>query len=141
MPGKEEYFNSEKYEVRHWDWQTRTPFHRLIARLNRIRNENEALQNTFNYVSCQTDQDKLYAYFKAAGENQLLIIVNLDPQYKQSGWVRLPLEALQISEGQVLELEDLLNNRIYHWDKEWNYVELDPEISQAHLFRIKKYIR
>jgi starch synthase (maltosyl-transferring) len=141
MPGKEEYFNSEKYEVRHWDWQTRTPFHRLIARLNRIRNENEALQNTFNYVSCQTDQDKLYAYFKAAGENQLLIIVNLDPQYKQSGWVRLPLEALQISEGQVLELEDLLNNRIYHWDKEWNYVELNPEVSQAHIFRIKKYIR
>jgi starch synthase (maltosyl-transferring) len=141
MPGKEEYLDSEKYEVRHWDWQTKTPFHNLIKRINLIRKENEAFQNTFNYQPCQTNQDQLMAYFKTSGTNMILVVLNLDPVHKQNGWVQLPLKELRVEEGQVIELEDLLNDKTYHWNKEWNYIELDPAHTLAHIFRIQLYHR
>src|SRR5262249_10611195 len=42
--GSEEYLDSEKYQVRHWDWEAPNVFRELIARVNRIRRENPALQ-------------------------------------------------------------------------------------------------
>ena len=43
-PGSEEYLNSEKYEIRHWKLDDPRSLRDLIARVNRIRRENPALQ-------------------------------------------------------------------------------------------------
>jgi len=141
LEGKEEYADSEKYEIRQWDWKAETPLRKLYRRINRIRNENEAFHDTFNYVPCRTDNDKIMAYFKASESNKVFIVVNLDPHHKQSGWVQMPLKELHSSEGEIWKMEDLLNDRTYHWDKEWNYVELDPENTPAHIFKIHPFNR
>ncbi|MFM2285313.1 MAG: hypothetical protein RLZZ543_810 [Bacteroidota bacterium] len=138
MPGKEEYFNSEKYEARHWDWHSSTPFRELMRKINRIRKENEAFHTTFNIRFCETDNEHLIAYYKPStdGQNKVLTVVNLDPLNKQSGWVKLPEELMPAHEGHMLEMHDLMDDNHYRWNRQWNYVELDPRLMPAHIFRI-----
>ena len=138
MPGKEEYFNSEKYEARHWDWKTETPLRTLISKVNRIRHEHSAFHTTFNIRFCETDNEHLLAYLKTStdGNSQVLTVVNLDPIHKHSGWINLPLSLFNAHEGQTMDLTDLLDHSTYRWNRQWNYVELDPRISPAHIFNI-----
>src|SRR3954471_11732439 len=44
LPGKEEYADSEKYEIRAWDWEREGNIRPLITRLNQVRRHNPALQ-------------------------------------------------------------------------------------------------
>jgi starch synthase (maltosyl-transferring) len=138
MPGKEEYFNSEKYEARHWDWHTVTPFRELMRKINRIRKENAAFHTTFNIQFCETDNENLIAYYKISQDksNQVLTVVNLDPVNKQTGWVKLPETLMPAHEGHTLEMHDLMDDSHYRWNRQWNYVELDPQLISAHIFHI-----
>lgn len=139
VPGKEEYLDSEKYEVRHWDWSLKSSFHDLIAKINHIRRQNPAFYSTFNIQFCETDNPSLMAYFKQTEDkaNAILIVVNLDPHNKQSGWIKAPLELLGIHEGEIMELHDLMDGSHYHWNRSWNYAELDPRLMPCHIFQIK----
>jgi starch synthase (maltosyl-transferring) len=139
IPGKEEYMDSEKYEVRHWDWNKENKITRLIGRINAIRKEQVSLQQTNNIEFCDTDNDQLIAYYKFddSRENETLMIASLDAYYSKQGWVRLPLQSLGIHEGHTVMVTDLITGNSYHWDKEWNFVELHPALP-FHLFKIQK---
>ena len=137
--GKEEYFNSEKYETRYYDWNHRNRLTDVITRVNRIRKENPALQSTWNVHFTGTDNDRLMSYVKLTedGSNIIWCIVNFDTEFTQSGYVEVPRELLGIK-GQVhLKVTDLLSGAAYHWFNEWNYVELDPDQYPAHIFRVE----
>ena len=134
-PGKEEYWDSEKYEIRVWDWETQTPFRRFIKGLNCIRKTQPALQDTYNITFCETDQEMLLAYYKQTGESRVLVVMNLDPHYMQSGHVRLPYGAFNF-EGRSVEVKDLITEEMYRWGGEWNYVELNPERYPCHIFSL-----
>ena len=82
-PGKEEYLNSEKYEVRYWDWGKRNKLTDIITKVNATRKANPALQITNNIKFCTIANDMLLAYYKKSGNNHILCVVNLDP-YKLS---------------------------------------------------------
>jgi starch synthase (maltosyl-transferring) len=139
-PGKEEYFNSEKYEIRHWDWTTKTPLRNLIKEVNQIRNNYKALQTTYNIEFCTIDNNQILCFVKKDIElgKHLYIVVNLDPNFKQSGFCFLPYQSLGIKEGMAVKIKDLLTNELYIWDKEWNYVELVPEQRVCHIFEIEQ---
>ncbi len=139
MPGKEEYLNSEKYEIQHWDWSFKNKMTHLITEINKARKENPALQHTNNYQNCTVGNDSLLAFYKETEDksNQMLMVVNLDPYHRQSGTVQTPLTAIGIQEGQSFTVKDLLTGNSYIWSSEWNYVELDPAFP-FHLFRISK---
>lgn len=139
IPGKEEYLNSEKYEVRQWDWSHRNKLMHVISRMNQIRNENEALHYTNNYRSVYADNDHLLAWIKTFGENRLMMVANFDAWNRQSGTVHLPLDALKLSEGQHFTVHDLFTGEKYNWNGSRNYVELDPYRLPFHLFRIEGY--
>jgi len=68
--------------------------------------------------------------------NVILTVVNIDPANTQSGWVELPLERLGLDPHEPFEVEDLLTGAQYTWRGAWNYVELNPHVSPAHVFRI-----
>jgi starch synthase (maltosyl-transferring) len=139
VPGKEEYHNSEKYEVKHWDWKAPNRMRDLIKQVNRIRKDYAAFHSTFNCVFCETDNEHMIAYLKKSSDasNSVLCVVNLDPNHKQSGWVKLPLDVLQVSEGHAIEMHDLIDGKTYSWNRQWNYVELDPRLIPGHLFHIR----
>ena len=143
LPDKEEYLNSEKYEVRQWDWDSPGSIKEWIARINRIRKENPALQTTWNVHFFEADNDYLFCYGKATQDfsNILLVVVNLNPFHTQSGWIKIPLSTLGIDPKQPYLVHDLLSDDKYIWQGESNYVEINPLISPAHIFRVRKRLK
>lgn len=137
FPGKEEYLNSEKYEIRHWDWERTNKLTYLITLVNRIRKENVALQQTNNITFCRVDDDALMAYLKVSGNNRLLIVVNMDAYNRRANMVQVPIGELGIGPDQEYLVRDLLTEATYTWKGEWNYVELDPYILPMHLLKIE----
>jgi starch synthase (maltosyl-transferring) len=142
-PGSEEYRDSEKYQLRHWSLQQADSLWSLIARMNRIRNENVALQSDTGLHFCKIDNEQLIAYLKvdAASTNVILTVVNLDPHQPQSGWVEIDVEALKFDPDQPYQVHDLLSDQRYIWRGRNNYVLLDPQRSPAHVFRLRRRVR
>lgn len=137
FPNKEEYLNSEKYEIRYWDWEKTNKMTYLIGLTNRIRHENAALQTTSNITFCQVSDDAIMAYVKASGDNKLLIVVNTDAYNRRAATVQVPIWQLGIYPDQPYTVHDLLTGAYYTWQGESNYVELDPYVLPMHLFRIE----
>ncbi len=137
-PGKEEYLNSEKYEIKHWDWEKENKLTQLIRLTNRARKENSALQETNNIQFINVPNDNILAYLKtSANGNKILCVVNLDGYHKQSAGIQLPLNLIGKYQNQPYIVHDLLTGAKYQWQGEWNFVELDPHIMPMHLFRIE----
>lgn len=139
VPGKEEYQNSEKYQLRHWDWNIENKLIRVIKKVNEARRNHASLQQTVNITFCDTDNEKLLAYLKYDDDHGdfTLMVVNLDSYYSCQGWIKLPLANLGVREGQQLHVSDLITGSSYVWDKEWCFVELHPTLP-FHLFKIHK---
>lgn len=137
-PGKEEYLNSEKYEVRLWDWSKTSKLKHLITRINQIRKQHTALQFTNNIEFCSIENEQVLAYFKQSedGTSNMLFVVNLDPFNKQGGWVNIPRNLMGISGDTPMRMTDLVTGSSYIWNSDWNYVELDPYQVPYHIFSI-----
>jgi starch synthase (maltosyl-transferring) len=142
-PGSEEYLDSEKYEIKDWDIRRPDSLRDFIARLNRIRRENPALHGDWSLRFHPTDNDQLICYSKQTEDfsNIVVVVVNLDPHHKHSGWLELPLQTLGIDPKQPFQTHDLLSDARYLWHGNRNYVELDPRIVPAHIFRLRRRIR
>ena len=142
-PGSEEYLNSEKYEIKRWDLSAPQILENLITRVNQIRRENAALQSNRNLRFHRTDNPELIAYTKSTddGSNIILTVVNLSPHFKHSGWLELPLAHFGLDAGKNYQMHDLLTDARYLWKGERNYIELNPEKSSAHIFRLCRYLR
>lgn len=142
-PGSEEYLDSEKYQIRAWDMHRTDSLKDLITRINRIRKENPALQSDWNLAFHPVDNEQLIAYSKTSedGENVILVVVNLDPHHKQSGWVEVPLKFFELEEHQEFQVHDLVTGARYLWHGARNYVELDPQVMPAHIFRVRRRVK
>jgi starch synthase (maltosyl-transferring) len=139
-PGKtssEEYLDSEKYQLRTWDRTDPNSIAPLIKQLNRIRQENPALQRNENLIFHTAPNDNLLVYSKSTSDhtNTILTVINLDPVNTQSAWLDLNLAALNLPWTGFFDVEDLLTNTIYHWKDQWNFISLNPTTT-AHIFRI-----
>ncbi|GAB3642327.1 alpha-1,4-glucan--maltose-1-phosphate maltosyltransferase [Spirosoma arcticum] len=137
FPGKEEFLNSEKYEIRYWNWEKTNKLTYLISLVNRIRRENAALQTTNNLTFCSVKDDAIMAYLKVTGSNRLLIVVNTDAYQRRAAWVQVPIWQLGIGPDQSYTAHDLLTGAYYTWRGERNYVDLDPYVLPMHLLRIE----
>jgi len=138
LEGKEEYLNSEKYEVRKWNRPKENSFRELITIVNQLRKDHAALQDTWNLRFCPIESDYLIAYLKS---NMFLIVVNLDPYATHYGMVHLPLDFLGVANGQPFLVHDILSNRRYLWNGQTQYIELNPQQMPAHIFRIYSTMR
>ncbi|MFQ3598459.1 MAG: alpha-1,4-glucan--maltose-1-phosphate maltosyltransferase [Chloroherpetonaceae bacterium] len=140
--GKEEYLDSEKYEIKAWDL-SQFNIRPFIKRINEIRKENPALQQTKSIVFTEVEiapkveSEYLIAYLKSSGRNHVLSVVNHHPTQTQEGWVRVPLERLGIQEGDSYRVRELITNTEFTWNKAWNYLRLNPNELVAAIFRIE----
>jgi starch synthase (maltosyl-transferring) len=142
-PGAEEYLDSEKYQVRHWDLDRADSLAPFIARVNAARRDNPALQRNDGLAFFPVDNDELICYGKVdvEGENAVLVVVNLDPHHVQSGWVTLDLAALGVDEDRAFQVHDVLTGARFLWSGARNFVELDPTRAPAHVFRVRRRVR
>jgi starch synthase (maltosyl-transferring) len=138
LTGREEYYNSEKYEVRHYDWKRTNRMTDIMSLLNKIRKQNQALHSTWNTQFCAIENNQIVAYLKATDDlsNIILVVVNLDPNNGQNGYIQLPKEKLRIGDKINVKLHDLITDEHYTWTQEWNFVDLNPNKMPFHLFKL-----
>lgn len=142
-PGSEEYLDSEKYQLRHWELHHPDNLQELIARVNRIRRENPALQSDRRLHFHPTDNEHLLCYSKSTADlsNTLVVVVNLSPYHPHAGWVSLDLERLGLDAERPYQVHDLIGDGHFLWSGAHNYVALNPQVMPAHIFRIRRRVR
>jgi starch synthase (maltosyl-transferring) len=133
-PGSEEYWNSEKYQYRKWDWERAGNITELVCRVNTIRRQHRALHYDHTLQFHSTDNPEIIAYSKTApdGSERILTIVNLDPHHMQHGHVDVP------ADDDLFTAYDLLDDTSYTWRRGSNYVRFDPDIRQGHILWLQK---
>ncbi len=142
-PGSEEYLDSEKYQVRHWDLDAPGNLRAFITRINQVRRDNLALHFDRNLQFVATDNEQVIAYLKKTDDNAnvVLTVVNLDPRNTQSAWVRVPFWDLNLTHGEPYQVHDQISDARYLWAGEANFVQLDPHSCPAHIFRIRRKVK
>jgi starch synthase (maltosyl-transferring) len=145
--GSEEYRDSEKYQLRHWDLSRVDSLAEFIGRINRARRENTALQQDWTLRFFAVDNEQLICYAKTSADpdnivdNIVVVVVNLDPAHTQSGWVDIDLGALGMEDDSTYQMHDLLTDARYLWHGRRNFVQLDPSRTPAHLLRLRRRVK
>jgi len=110
LPGREEYADSEKYELKAWDWDRPGHIRAEIARLNAVRRAHPALQEFANLEFLRAEDDEVLAYAKRTpdGGETIVVVVSLDPFGPRTADVHLPLAAWGLPLQATWEVDELL---------------------------------
>jgi starch synthase (maltosyl-transferring) len=164
-PGSEEYLDSEKYQLRPRNYDAPGNINADIERLNTIRRAHPALHRYRNLTFHRSENESVLFYRKAGhptltqwvggrqqpippkiaasialpaapGANDILVVVNTDPQHTQETMVHVPINEMGIDQEQPYVVEDLLTGVRYTWRGVRNYVRLDPAVEPGHLFLV-----
>ena len=141
--GSEEYLDSEKYEIKHWDIKRTESLKDFIARVNRIRRSNPALQSDWSLRFHTSDNDQLICYSKHTEDlsNIIVVVVNLDPHHTHAGWIELPLSDMGLDPQRPYQVHDLLSDARFLWHGPRNFVEINPHVVPAHIFQVRRRVR
>ena len=137
--GSEEYLDSEKYQIRVWDIHNPNSLRDLITHVNGIRRNSLALQRNSGLAFHPVDNDQLIAYSKVSedGAEIILVVANLDPRNPQAGWVSVDAGRVAAGADESYQVHDLLTDVRYVWHGSRNYVQLNPTVLPAHIFRVR----
>ena len=128
LPGKEEYLDSEKYEVRRRDWQAPGNIIREVSRLNQIRRDNPALQTHLDlkFHIARNEQVLFYGKGRPGGDNFILVAVSLDPHHAQEAQLEVPLWEFGLGDHDILEVEELMTGTPLTWRGKLQHWYFDP---------------
>jgi starch synthase (maltosyl-transferring) len=136
--GSEEYLDSEKYQIRVWDINNPNSLRDLITHMNRMRHGSPALQRNSGLKFHPIDNPQMIAYSKVCDDpaDMIFVVVNLDPHNRQAGWVNVDVAALHLGSEESYQVHDLLTDARYVWHGSRNFVDLNPALLPAHVFRV-----
>jgi starch synthase (maltosyl-transferring) len=138
LPGKEEYLDSEKYEIKVWDYDRPGNIKDYIRKLNTIRRENPALHEFRNWTRLSATNDSIIAYakFNADKTNCVLVAVNLDPFNRQDCSYEIPLWEWGLPDTGSVQVEDLLGGYAFTLYGKTHQIALDPYERSAIIWRL-----
>ena len=128
LPGREEYLDSEKYQIKPRDWRAPGNIIREISRLNHIRRNNACLQSQRGLCFYNAWNEAVIYYGKPAPDrsHRVLTLVSLDPHQVQETWFEAPLWEFGLADDGVLEVEDLMNGARFLWRGKHQHWRFDP---------------
>jgi starch synthase (maltosyl-transferring) len=128
VPGKEEYLDSEKYEIRAWDWNRPGNIVAEVTQLNRIRQVNPALQTHLGLHFHAAYNDNVLFFSKSTPErdNVVMVAISLDPFQPQQATLEIPLWEFGLPDDGTLHAEDLLSGARHDWHGKYQSVYLHP---------------
>ncbi|WDY56292.1 alpha-1,4-glucan--maltose-1-phosphate maltosyltransferase [Pseudomonas sp. PSKL.D1] len=140
LPGKEEYLDSEKYEIRPRDFTQPGNIIAEIAQLNRIRRQNRALQTHLGvaFFNCWNDNILYFAKRTPERDNYILIAVSLDPHNAQEAHFELPLWELGLDDNAETHGEDLMTGHRWSWYGKTQFMRIEPWHLPFGIWRIHK---
>lgn len=139
LPGKEEYLDSEKFQLRQRDYNGPGNIKGFISRLNAIRRDNRAMHLYDNLRFHGADHDQMLCYSKCTPDfsNRILCVVSLNGYGPVQGMVRLDLGALGLGWDQPYRVRDLMHGTTYEWRGAENFVALQPDGTSLHIFAVE----
>jgi starch synthase (maltosyl-transferring) len=140
LPGREEYMDSEKYQLRAWDWDRPGNIRDLITRLNQIRRENTALQEYDNLRFHLTDSEHVLFYEKSSadGRNTVFVAVNLDPFDSHEATLFFPMSSIGVGEHEAWQADELVLGGLHLWQGSHQRLRLDPA-APARIWRVRRW--
>jgi starch synthase (maltosyl-transferring) len=138
VAGKEEYLNSEKYEIKAWDWDKPGHIRPDIRLINRLRREHPALQEftNLNFYNAWNDNILYYGKSTPAKDDFLLFAVNLDPHHAQGAHFEVPLWEFGLPDEAAIEVEDLVEGDRFTWQGKVQHMLLDPQQRPYAIWRL-----
>jgi starch synthase (maltosyl-transferring) len=138
VPGKEEYLDSEKYEIKPRDWQAPGNIIGEITRLNEIRRSHPALQSHLGLTFYNAFNDNILYFGKRVDEQGeiVLVAVNLDPFSAQSATVEVPLWEFRLPDDGTVDVEDLVRGHRFTWHGKTQTIHLDPSEIPFSIWRV-----
>ena len=138
LPGREEYLDSEKYEIRVRDYNASGNIIREIGKLNRIRKTNPALQSHLGlrFYPAHNDQVIFYGKPLPARGDMILVAVSLDPFHVQEAAIEVPLWEWQIPDSGSVAVHDLMRDLNFVWHGKLQRIHLDPNDLPFAIWRI-----
>ncbi|WP_434610770.1 alpha-1,4-glucan--maltose-1-phosphate maltosyltransferase [Pseudomonas sp. D2-30] len=138
VPGKEEYLDSEKYEIRPRDFTAPGNIIAEIAQLNRIRRQNPALHTHLGLKIYNAWNDNILYFGKRTpdGSNFILVAVSLDPHNVQEANFELPLWEMGLPDDAQTQGEDLMNGHRWTWYGKYQFMRIDPAYQPFGIWRI-----
>jgi starch synthase (maltosyl-transferring) len=128
IPGKEDYLDSEKYQLRAWDYDRPGNIVAEITALNRIRRANAALHSHLNIEFLPTNNDQVLCFRKfAADGNTIIAAISLDPTRLQTATIELPLWRFGLADDAALDAHDLMRDFKFTWRGKYQTVALNPQ--------------
>jgi len=138
VPGKEEYLDSEKYQIRIWDMDQPGHIKNDIALINRLRREHSALKayESLRFYNAWDENILYYGKSDPAAGSYLLFHVNLDPHNPHEAEFEVPLWEFGLEDTDSIEVEDLLHGNRFTWHGKLHRLRLDPETRPYAIWRL-----
>jgi starch synthase (maltosyl-transferring) len=138
LPGREEYLDSEKYEIRARNQNAPGNIVAEISMLNRLRRSHPALQSHLGvkFYNAFNDQILLYGKQTGSSDDMILVAVSLDPHHVQEATFELPLWEWKLPDHGSLLVEDLVRDHRTIWTGKLQSVRLDPADLPFAIWRI-----
>jgi starch synthase (maltosyl-transferring) len=135
----EEYRWSEKYEIKHRNWDQAGSLAPLVTRLNEIRRRHPAMAELRKVRFHPGHNDSILAWSRHTddGNDVVLVVVNLDPHNPQEDTLDLDLGLLGLPLELPFEAHDELTGTTYTWQGPHPYVRLDPVVQPAHVLHLR----
>jgi starch synthase (maltosyl-transferring) len=137
-PGREEYLDSEKYEIKVRDFDRPGNIVAEITKLNRIRKTYPALQRTtgLSFFNAYNDQVLVYSKSLPNPSDMIVVAVSLDPFQAQEVTFELPLWQLGVPDHGTVTVEDLMRDHQFVWTGTLQRIRLDPAEMPFAIWRI-----
>jgi starch synthase (maltosyl-transferring) len=138
-PGKEEYLDSEKYEIRVWDYDRPGNIKAEITMLNALRRQNPALHTHLGTTILASGHEEMMLFVKATPDlaNVVLVAVTMNPYQPIETHIELPQAALGLGWGTPLLAEDLVAGGEERWEGSHRYLRLDPHALPFAIWRLR----
>jgi starch synthase (maltosyl-transferring) len=138
LPGREEYIDSDKYQIRARDFNAPGNIRAEIAKLNRLRKGNPALQSNLGlrFYSAHDEQVLLYGKMAADRGDMILVAVNLDPFRAREVTIEVPLWEWSLPDNGSIGARDLMRDAAFVWYGKFQRIRLDPAELPFAIWRI-----
>ena len=138
IPGREEYLDSEKYQLRQWDFDQPGHIKDDIRLFNRIRRDNPAMREftSLRFFNASDDAVLYYGKFDAEAHNYLLFHVLLDPHAGRQFTFEVPLWEFGLPDHGSIAVEDLVGGYRFDWHGKVHSLSLDPHTRPYAIWRL-----
>jgi starch synthase (maltosyl-transferring) len=128
LPGREEYKDSEKYQIKPRDWNAPGNIVPEIAALNRLRRAEPALQTHLGVTFYNAFNGNILYFGKHAPESadRILVAISLNPHGPEEADFEIPLWEWGLPDSGALLAQDVLRGGSFVWHGKMQHMRLTP---------------